>query len=240
MKNCEPFLKLLQAVLELGNHLNAGTHRGCAAGFKLDTLLKLADIKAIDRKTSLLQFVIGQLRKQDPSIEDLANAMPHARPASTILLSALTDMLEDLKKGLKGIAEEILVAKDNIDSHDGAGRFAEAMTSFYEEQYFRLSQLQEKDALVLDELKNITAYYGEDFTEQDPLRIVKIVQDFLLLFNKSLQDIKQKEEKQMKAARSGALQAKKPALKSQPKEDENQEQDPLGTPHSTIQVNVIC
>ncbi len=51
MKTCEPFLKLLQAVLELGNHLNAGTHRGGAVGFKLDTLLKLADIKAVDKKT---------------------------------------------------------------------------------------------------------------------------------------------------------------------------------------------
>lgn len=237
MKNCEPFLKLLQAVLELGNHLNAGTHRGCAAGFKLDTLLKLADIKAIDRKTSLLQFVIGQLRKQDASIENLANAMPHARPASTVLLSALTEMLDDLRKGLKGIAEEILVAQDNMKSHDGAGRFAKVMNSFYQQASLRFSQLEEKDALVLEQLKNITTYYGEDFNEQDPLRIVKIVQDFLVLFNKALNDIKAKEEKQMKATKSGALGAKQPAAtNSQPKK----EQDVSGTPRSTIQVNVHC
>lgn len=37
-----------------------GTQRGAAAGFKLDTLLKLADVKGTDRKTSLLHFVITQ------------------------------------------------------------------------------------------------------------------------------------------------------------------------------------
>lgn len=38
-----------------------GTQRGAAAGFKLDTLLKLADVKGTDRKTSLLHFVIAQV-----------------------------------------------------------------------------------------------------------------------------------------------------------------------------------
>ena len=38
-----------------------GTHRGAAAGFRLDTLLKLADVKGTDRKTSLLQFVAAQV-----------------------------------------------------------------------------------------------------------------------------------------------------------------------------------
>lgn len=40
-----------------------GTQRGAAAGFKLDTLLKLADVKGTDRKTSLLHFVIMQARR---------------------------------------------------------------------------------------------------------------------------------------------------------------------------------
>ena len=35
--------------------MNAGTQRGSALGFRLDALLRLPDIKAADRKTSLLQ-----------------------------------------------------------------------------------------------------------------------------------------------------------------------------------------
>ena len=71
LRDCEPFLKVLQAVLELGNHLNAGTHRGGAAGFKLDTLLQLADVKGTDRKTSLLQ--VGPA----PVVRVRRKAVPH-------------------------------------------------------------------------------------------------------------------------------------------------------------------
>ena len=37
--------KILRFVLATGNLLNAGTNRGNAQGIKLDTLMKLADVK---------------------------------------------------------------------------------------------------------------------------------------------------------------------------------------------------
>lgn len=44
--------EVLRAVLATGNTLNAGTHRGQAAGIKLESLLKLADVKARPRLCS--------------------------------------------------------------------------------------------------------------------------------------------------------------------------------------------
>ena len=55
---------LLKAVLDLGNVLNSGTHRGGAIGFKLGALLRLTDMKSSDRKTSALKFVLAQLERQ--------------------------------------------------------------------------------------------------------------------------------------------------------------------------------
>ena len=49
------FVKVLKGVLVVGNHLNTGSYRGSASGFRLDMLLRLKDFKAIDRKTSLVQ-----------------------------------------------------------------------------------------------------------------------------------------------------------------------------------------
>ena len=37
--------QVLEVVLAVGNTLNAGTHRGNAAGIRLDSLLKLGDVK---------------------------------------------------------------------------------------------------------------------------------------------------------------------------------------------------
>ena len=47
---------LLQVVLSIGNALNGGTAKGNAPGFKLSTLLKLAELKAADKKTTLLHY----------------------------------------------------------------------------------------------------------------------------------------------------------------------------------------
>lgn len=45
--------------------MNDGTYRGGAQAFKLDTLLKLADVKGTDGKTSLLHFVLQEIIRSE-------------------------------------------------------------------------------------------------------------------------------------------------------------------------------
>lgn len=59
------FFKLLEAVLKTGNRMNDGTFRGGAQAFKLDTLLKLADVKGTDGKTTLLHFVVQEIIRSE-------------------------------------------------------------------------------------------------------------------------------------------------------------------------------
>uniref|UniRef100_A0A7N0RJC8 Formin-like protein n=1 Tax=Kalanchoe fedtschenkoi TaxID=63787 RepID=A0A7N0RJC8_KALFE len=65
LKNSRLFLKLLEAVLKTGNRMNDGTYRGGAQAFKLDTLLKLSDVKGTDRKTTLLHFVVQEMIRSE-------------------------------------------------------------------------------------------------------------------------------------------------------------------------------
>ena len=55
------FLKLLEAVLKIGNQMNSGTYRGGAQDFNLNTVLKLADVKGTDGKTTLVHFVVQEI-----------------------------------------------------------------------------------------------------------------------------------------------------------------------------------
>jgi hypothetical protein len=56
--------KLLEFVLALGNYMNGSTTRGEAWGFKLESLLKMLDIKsAMDPKISLMHFVAEEFEK---------------------------------------------------------------------------------------------------------------------------------------------------------------------------------
>lgn len=45
--------------------MNDGTFRGSAQAFKLDTLLKLSDVKGIDGKTTLLHFVVQEIIRSE-------------------------------------------------------------------------------------------------------------------------------------------------------------------------------
>ncbi|KAK4263340.1 hypothetical protein QN277_028765 [Acacia crassicarpa] len=59
------FVKLLEAVLKAGNHMNAGTSRGNAEAFNLSSLRKLKDVKTTDGKSTLLHFVVeGVVRSE--------------------------------------------------------------------------------------------------------------------------------------------------------------------------------
>ncbi|EOA33296.1 hypothetical protein CARUB_v10019834mg [Capsella rubella] len=55
------FVKLLEAILKAGNRMNAGTARGNAQAFNLTALLKLSDVKSVDGKTTLLNFVVEEV-----------------------------------------------------------------------------------------------------------------------------------------------------------------------------------
>lgn len=65
LRSSRLFLKLLEAVLKTGNRMNDGTYRGGAQAFKLDTLLKLSDVKGTDGKTTLLHFVVQEIIRSE-------------------------------------------------------------------------------------------------------------------------------------------------------------------------------
>ncbi|KAL3506901.1 hypothetical protein ACH5RR_032283 [Cinchona calisaya] len=67
LRNSRMFLKLLEAVLKTGNRMNVGTNRGDAHAFKLDTLLKLVDVKGTDGRTTLLHFVVQEIIRAEGS-----------------------------------------------------------------------------------------------------------------------------------------------------------------------------
>ena len=60
------------------------------AGFKLDTLLKLADVKGTDRKTSLLHFVLDQLLKDSSAMLTLPHQLASVKPAANLQVCATT------------------------------------------------------------------------------------------------------------------------------------------------------
>ncbi|KAL5988105.1 hypothetical protein ACLOJK_035868 [Asimina triloba] len=90
LKSSRLFLKLLEAVLKTGNRMNDGTYRGGAQAFKLDTLLKLSDVKGTDGKTTLLHFVVQEIIRSEG-----ARAARIARESISFSSINSDDMMEE-------------------------------------------------------------------------------------------------------------------------------------------------
>lgn len=111
LKNSRMFLKILEAVLRTGNRMNVGTNRGDAHAFKLDTLLKLADIKGTDGKTSLLHFVVQEIVRTEGSHVSASN---HQHASENVQQYSLQDEVDFKKLGLQivsGLSGELTNVK---------------------------------------------------------------------------------------------------------------------------------
>uniref|UniRef100_A0A453ACQ1 Formin-like protein n=1 Tax=Aegilops tauschii subsp. strangulata TaxID=200361 RepID=A0A453ACQ1_AEGTS len=133
LRHSRLFKKLLEAVLKTGNRMNDGTFRGGAQAFKLDTLLKLADVKGLDGKTTLLHFVVQEIirsegvraaraaKEQNSSVssvsggtddlsEDVGDDTEHYKQLGLEMVSGLSDDLQNVRKAAILDADALTIA----------------------------------------------------------------------------------------------------------------------------------
>ncbi|CAL5027046.1 unnamed protein product [Urochloa decumbens] len=196
------FLKLLEAVLKTGNRMNVGTARGGAMAFKLDTLLKLADVKGTDGKTTLLHFVVQEMvRSQKPPARTAAEApdiaaglaaeLTNVRKTATVDLDVLTTSVSSLSHGLSRM--KALVGTMELAAGDERGqRFVAFMGPFVAQAEEVIRELEDGERRVLAHVRDITEYYHGDVGKEEPspLRIFVIVRDFLAMLERVCKEVR--------------------------------------------------
>ncbi|XP_077216706.1 formin homolog 6 [Tasmannia lanceolata] len=213
LRNSRLFLKLLEAVLRTGNRMNVGTNRGEAKAFKLDTLLKLADVKGTDGKTTLLHFVVQEIiRSQGSSsdnkpIEDLKNkgkVEEEFKRQGLQLVSGLSRELSNVKKSA-GMDSDVLhsyvsklemgLEKINLVLHyeksNTQGKFFEAMKVFLHKAQVEIIQVKVEEEKALSHVKEITEYFHGDTAKEEahPFRIFMVVRDFLSVLDQVCKEV---------------------------------------------------
>jgi Formin Homology 2 Domain len=96
-------------------------------GFKIGILLKLEDIKATDRTTTLLQFCVGQAADQSDTVLSMAAQLPHVRPAAKLHVTAIDTLLGELATGIAAAQKQVVAACSGAgaaDGEDGSVRLA--------------------------------------------------------------------------------------------------------------------
>lgn len=203
LKNSRLFLKLLEAVLRAGNRMNVGTNRGEATSFKLDTLLKLVDIKGTDGKTTLLHFVVQEIirsegRAPDPPDEKNVRSQTHAaddfKKHGLQVVAGLSIELGDVKKAagmdsavLNGYVSKLETGLEKVrlvlqyELPNMEGKFFDSMKVFLKEAEEEIVKVKTYERKALFHVKDVTQYFHGDAAKEEahPLRIFMIVRDFL-------------------------------------------------------------
>ncbi|XP_022751210.1 formin-like protein 6 [Durio zibethinus] len=223
LKNSRLFLKLLEAVLRTGNRMNVGTNRGDAKAFKLDTLLKLVDIKGTDGKTTLLHFVVQEIIRSEGADTNSTNRNLENKMSSNIkeddfrkqglqVVAGLSRDLSNVKKAA-GMDSDVLssyVSKLEIglekvrlvlqsEKPDMQGNFFNSMKMFLRDAEEEIAKIKadERKALLL--VKEVTEYFHGNAAKEEahPFRIFMIVRDFLSILDHVCKEVGRMQDRTM-------------------------------------------
>ncbi|KAJ1291680.1 hypothetical protein BS78_02G334400 [Paspalum vaginatum] len=223
LRSSKLFLKLLDAVLKTGNRMNDGTNRGEARAFKLDTLLKLADIKSTDGKTTVLHFVVQEIIRSEGLGSDqtaavnpgstskeqfkkdglkvlagLSSELSNVKTAATLEMDTLIGNVSRLETDLEKV-KVVCQLKETCPDQVSSEKFFEAMDAFLRSARAEIETVKTAGESVLQRVKETTEYFHGDANKEEPhpLRIFMVVSDFLATLDRVCRDVGRTPERVM-------------------------------------------
>uniref|UniRef100_A0A8C4IME6 FH2 domain containing 1 n=1 Tax=Dicentrarchus labrax TaxID=13489 RepID=A0A8C4IME6_DICLA len=107
LMSCEELHAILHLVLQAGNIMNAGGYAGNAVGFKLSSLLSLADTKANKPGMNLLHFVAMEAKKKDEKLLKFPEKLHDVQSASRISVENIEVEFSSLYVRIKSLEEKV-------------------------------------------------------------------------------------------------------------------------------------
>ncbi|KAF8119028.1 hypothetical protein N665_0001s0084 [Sinapis alba] len=221
LRNSRMFLKLLEAVLKTGNRMNVGTNRGDAHAFKLDTLLKLVDVKGADGKTTLLHFVVQEIIRAEGTrlsgdntqtddikcrklglqvVSSLSSELSNVKKAAAMDSEVLSSYVSKLSQGITKINEAIQIQSTiTEESSSSSERFLESMNTFLKRAEEDIIRVQAQESVALSLVKEITEYFHGNSAKEEahPFRIFLVVRDFLGVVDRVCKEVGMINERTM-------------------------------------------
>eukprot|EP00300_Choanocystis_sp_HF-7_P011535 c17502_g1_i3.p2 GENE.c17502_g1_i3~~c17502_g1_i3.p2 ORF type:complete len:221 (+),score=58.79 c17502_g1_i3:915-1577(+) len=193
VQKSEKLKELLSIVLLVGNSLNAGTGKGNAKGFKIQSLCKLKDTRAFGANITLLEFLAELVRTNHAQLENVGAELTDVNPAGRVSLSQMELDLGVLVKGLELVSGEIQYTTET----QGAPETIQSLTNLLAKLEPECRDLEVKHKEALEAFKSTVQYFGEEPKTQ-PDALFSIFEVFLADWAKAHKKLAKKVHKSKK------------------------------------------
>ncbi|KAM6933335.1 FH2 domain-containing protein 1-like [Xenentodon cancila] len=193
---CDNLHSVIRLVLKTGNYMNAGGYAGSAIGFRMTSLLKLADTKANKPGMNLMHYVVMQAQKADEALLRFPEQLKHIEAAARINKG---DIEAEFKRQVKKVQE----AKDDTLKEED---LKAQMEDFLKEAEVCLAEIETD----LQELQSASDSVAEYFCEDPKMfrleECCSIFHSFCERFMRAMQENKTREMTDMKRRHAERLQ----------------------------------
>ncbi|XP_009994195.1 PREDICTED: FH2 domain-containing protein 1 [Chaetura pelagica] len=183
LMTCEELHSILHLVLQAGNIMNAGGYAGNAVGFKLSSLLKLADTKANKPGMSLLHFVALEAQKKDAALLNFSEKIRNVYDAARLSTDNLEAELHSLSFKARSVKDSIRRDPKLFHQMEGFLKFAIRHLKELEHQK---QELQKEGNALID-------FFCEDKETMKLDECFQIFRDFCIRFNKAVKENRERE-----------------------------------------------
>ncbi|XP_077381506.1 FH2 domain-containing protein 1 [Festucalex cinctus] len=193
LMGCEELHAILHLVLQAGNIMNAGGYAGNAVGFKLSSLLSLADTKANKPGMNLLHFVAMEAKKKDEALLKFPEKLVHIQSAARISVENMDQEFSSLHVRIRTLEEKV----------QGDPELLPQLTPFLQRSAKTLADLKRRRVELGKEGNALVDFFCED---KDAFKLdegFRIFHDFCVKFKKAVKDNAERELKE--AARQRRL-----------------------------------
>ncbi|KAG5852198.1 hypothetical protein ANANG_G00059860 [Anguilla anguilla] len=188
--NCQELHSILHLVLRAGNYMNAGGYAGNAAGFRIASLLKLADTKANKPGMNLLHFVAMEAVKKNPSLLSFSSQLSHVGPASR-------QSEESVQEDLSRLRIRVEALRANIQTEV---EIQQQMRTFLECAEGRLGEVEAEVEALQKASQALVEFFCEDETMFKLEEACRIFYSFCHRFQRAVQENAERELQEQRRA----------------------------------------
>ncbi|XP_076131684.1 uncharacterized protein LOC143114109 [Alosa pseudoharengus] len=178
----QTFVCVLEYLLAVGNYLNEHAGKDKAKGFRLSSLIKLSQLRGVERHVTLLHALVEQIVLHEPGLATFPSELAEFDTVPGASIKGLTAEIDVVKNELqKALQYKSYTKKNPIPQHP---KFSKDLKAAIEKYNMDLQQLTKKSEEMRKIYSDILVKFGET-ADQDSQELFGWVCQFITEFKKA-------------------------------------------------------